>query len=446
MFILGVIGNIIGIIVFSSRKFRRTTYGRLALASLFINLLCVFRYSILLHSVTRRWISYVVGQTWFNCKLYRFSSCLRILAAWITVFWTYDRFSYITRILQCCLNRGCCKRYKYYGMAGIACIIILLITGPTVHLYESRYVIKYYRQEEQMEFNEMVSIKDNITLFTPDQRYTVDDSVNRTVNPAIFEHLSRQQSYGTNNSQKFLLCTLKPGVSHLWILYLNDVTFSFNYHTLRSIFSEIIPSILVTLFNIGIILRVIEATFQLRTSFSVIGNRSPKSAMMADSKYLSSARRSTQDNINNNSFDKCVAHNRPKTSWMNMVLILHSCLFCFSSLTHTIVHLFTNNALLSNQVSVVILANCSLNFYVYCLSGKTFRSEILRLFDHHFQYYFRMKFLNIFRTKSERTKVSREIRMNLIRQQSTVVQKKNKGAPSQQQQQQHVVLIINTEG
>jgi hypothetical protein len=36
-------------------------------------------------------------------------------------------------------------------------------------------------------------------------------------------------------------------------------------------------------------------------------------------------------------------------------------------------------------VSTAILVNCSLNFYVYCLSGKTFRNEIRRLFEQLFQ-------------------------------------------------------------
>jgi hypothetical protein len=30
-------------------------------------------------------------------------------------------------------------------------------------------------------------------------------------------------------------------------------------------------------------------------------------------------------------------------------------------------------------MSVIILANCSLNFYVYCLSGRQFRTEIKRI-------------------------------------------------------------------
>ncbi|CAF1388970.1 unnamed protein product [Didymodactylos carnosus] len=234
---------------------------------------------------------------------------------------------------------------------------------------------------------------------------------------------------------------LKPNVPYSWYVYLLDVKFGFNYHTLRSIFSEIIPSLLVTLFNIGIILRVIEASFQLRNSLTLVAARNSKTA--TDTNCPSSTRPSTpqENSSTTQNIEKSMTHNRPKTSWMNMVLILHSCLFFFSSLTHTIVHLFTSDALLSHSVSVVILANCSLNFYVYCLSGKTFRTEIKRLFKHHFQYYFQLKFLNIFRTKSQRSKVGREVRLNIIRQHSSMVHRKTTENESQKQQ---TVLTLNS--
>jgi len=140
MIILGTIGNILGLIVFSSRKFRRTTYGRLAIASLIINLLCVFRYSLLLHSDTRRWITYKAGQSWFNCKLYRFSSCLRILSAFVTVAWTYERFTYVTTNFQFFTKNQCVKKYKFYFMIILSLIIITSLTGPTIYFYQSQSV------------------------------------------------------------------------------------------------------------------------------------------------------------------------------------------------------------------------------------------------------------------------------------------------------------------
>lgn len=141
MFILGTLGNTLGLIVFLSRKFRRTTYGRLAIASLIINLLCVLRYSILLHSISRLWISYQVARSWFICKLYRFSSCLRILSAFVTVAWTYERFTYVTINYRLCLNHPCFRRYKFYFMGLISLMIVCILTGPTVYFYKPTNLI-----------------------------------------------------------------------------------------------------------------------------------------------------------------------------------------------------------------------------------------------------------------------------------------------------------------
>jgi len=106
---------------------------------------------------------------------------------------------------------------------------------------------------------------------------------------------------------------------------------------------------------------------------------------------------------------------------MNIVLILHSFLFCFSSLTATIVHWSTSDPLLSYWASVVILANCSLNFYVYCLSGKSFRNEIRKLFYRYFQLYCFGKFMNLFRTKTQREDIAQIVRMRLVRHRSTII-------------------------
>jgi hypothetical protein len=148
MIILGSIGNSLGLIVFSSRKFRRTTYGRLAIASLIINLLCVFRYSLLLHSITRRWITYKAGQSWFNCKLYRLSSCLRLLSAIVIVVWTYERFSYVTKNFRFFANNQFIKKYKFYLITILCLIIIITLTGPTVYFYESR--LEYFPLQKNL--------------------------------------------------------------------------------------------------------------------------------------------------------------------------------------------------------------------------------------------------------------------------------------------------------
>ncbi|UJR24043.1 hypothetical protein I4U23_027008 [Adineta vaga] len=366
MLVLGTIGNILGLIVFSSRKFRRTSYGRLAIASLIINLLCVFRYSFILHSKVRRWIQFTTGQTWFNCKLYRLSSCLRILSAFITVAWTYERFIYVTINYSSYINHPSLKRYKFALMALVSLIIIGGLTGPTVYFYQPR-ISPLYKQQEN--FTSTISIR-----------------------------LTNLPSYRAD-------CALKNSISPSWRTFLTGVKFGFNYTTLRSIFSELIPSILVILFDIGIIVHVVQSTSSISTNGSSTNTRPNYRASLQVKEGA----------------DGLIVHNRPRTSWMNIVLIIHSFLFCFSSLSATIVHWSTFDSLLSYWTSIVILANCSLNFYVYCLSGKSFRNEIHKLFYRYFQLYCVERCLNLFRTKSQREETSQIVHMRLVRQQSSLI-------------------------
>jgi hypothetical protein len=138
LFILGFIGNLLGLVVFSSRRFRRcSTYATLALTSFTINLICIVRYSLLLHSRTRRWLSdHVVSAYWLTCKIYRLSSAFRVLAAWITVFWVIERFIYVSSRLNLLFNRRekfqIFTKYKYFCMICISLIMIMIVTGPTV--------------------------------------------------------------------------------------------------------------------------------------------------------------------------------------------------------------------------------------------------------------------------------------------------------------------------
>ncbi|CAF3252382.1 unnamed protein product, partial [Rotaria sp. Silwood2] len=363
MFILGTLGNTLGLIVFSSGKFRRTTYGRLAIASLIINLLCVIRYSLLLHSNARRWLTYKVGQSWFNCKLYRFSSCLRVLSALVIVAWTYERFTYVTINYRFFTNRPFVKRYKFYFMAFISLIIVGILTGPTVYFYQPRLII----------------LSNHRIIF---QQNTTSTTSFRLLNSSYQQEYSVKNEDLTTSYSYRSVCDLKESISISWNSFLNDVRFGLNYTTLRSILSEIIPSLFVILFDIGIIVHVILSTSSISSNGSSMNTRAS---------YRGSFQ--SKDGV-----DGLIVHNRPRTSWMNIVLIIHSFLFCFSSLTATIVHWSTSNVLLSYSTSVVILANCSLNFYVYCLSGKSFRNEIRKLFYRYFQLYCFERFMNLFRT------------------------------------------------
>lgn len=141
LFVLGFIGNLLGLIVFSSRRFRCCpTYATLALTSFTINLICIVRYSFVLHSTTRRWLSdHVVSVYWITCKIYRLSSSFRVLSAWITVFWVIERFIYVSSRLHLLFNRQekykTFEKYKYIVMICIAFVMIATVTGPTVIFY-----------------------------------------------------------------------------------------------------------------------------------------------------------------------------------------------------------------------------------------------------------------------------------------------------------------------
>lgn len=141
LFILGFIGNLLGLVVFSSRRFRCcTTYAVLALTSFSINLICIIRYSLLIHSTTRRWLSdYVVSVHWLTCKIYRLSSSFRVLAAWVTVFWVIERFVYVTSRLNLLHKRResfqVFQNHKYLFMITIALIMVSIVTGPTLILF-----------------------------------------------------------------------------------------------------------------------------------------------------------------------------------------------------------------------------------------------------------------------------------------------------------------------
>ena len=140
-FTLGFIGNLLGLIVFSSRRFRCcSTYAILALTSFAINLVCIIRYTLLLHSTSRRWLSEkIVSSHWISCKIFRLSSAFRVLAAWVTVFWVIERFVYVTSRLHVFLHRRQhytqLKKYRFLLMIIIALTMVLIVTGPTIFFF-----------------------------------------------------------------------------------------------------------------------------------------------------------------------------------------------------------------------------------------------------------------------------------------------------------------------
>ncbi len=100
LFILGVMGNVLGLVIFSSScRFRRisTVYVYLATWSSITNLLCVIRYASILHSTSRYFLRQLVGETWWTCKSYEFSFSFRVISSWITLFWMFERLICVPR-------------------------------------------------------------------------------------------------------------------------------------------------------------------------------------------------------------------------------------------------------------------------------------------------------------------------------------------------------------
>ena len=141
------------------------------------------------------------------------------------------------------------------------------------------------------------------------------------------------------------LCQLDPLASARWHKYFHEVHLGLNHFTIRCLFSELIPTLVTILFNSYIVCQVLRSHHRLNQTTIRLSRR--------DSLRI--------------------------TSWMNIVLILHSFLFLASLLSHILGHFLAVEAHESWWVLLVVLTNCSVNFYVYCLSGRAFRNEI-RLF------------------------------------------------------------------
>ncbi len=139
-------------------------------------------------------------------------------------------------------------------------------------------------------------------------------------------------------------CGLSSKASIKWQKYFNDMHFGPNHYTIRCLFSELIPAGTIILFNCYIICHLFQTSRRFSQS---IGNKTPK-------------------------------ERRRITSWMNIVLILHSTLFLSSLIAHIVGHLLSVEAHETWWILLAVLGNCSLNFYIYCLSGSAFRRKINR--------------------------------------------------------------------
>jgi hypothetical protein len=199
----------------------------------------------------------------------------------------------------------------------------------------------------------------------------------------------------SNTTHPSIQCTFDDQVSSKWQEYFNDLSFGLNYYTIRCLFSELIPSLLVALFNIGIVGCILRTTAHVRRrqqynhnnqlSMSIVTGSTtklpPSTPVHAYDRSLQLQRQGSSRQSSVKGGPSYSTSNVPfgKMSWMNIVLLLHSLLFFLSSSVTSLIYFSTSDLVLAHWVSVIILANCSLNFYIYCLSGRQFRRELKRI-------------------------------------------------------------------
>jgi hypothetical protein len=164
----------------------------------------------------------------------------------------------------------------------------------------------------------------------------------RSETPFLY-HSSNEILDSTMNKSK-TYCELSTTASVKWHKYFHELRFGFNHFTIRCFFSELIPTVAVILFNSYIIYHVVRVYRRLNQ----INGHQPRKEQ-----------------------------SRTKSS-MNIVLILHSSLFLTSLFSHIAGHFIVAEAHEAWWILLAILMNCSINFYIYCLSGKAFRNEIRR--------------------------------------------------------------------
>ncbi|CAF1499584.1 unnamed protein product [Adineta steineri] len=296
LFILGIIGNTLGLFIFcSSRRSWQisSTYTFFASSSSIINVFCMLRYTIVLHSTSRNILHDLVGHKWWACKLYEFSFSFRVISSWITLFWMFERLTCVSKKLRLLSER--CEPYKIKFIVPVAMMIIILscVILPPVYMYQPQI--------------------------------TSNDILNSTLN--------------------MMYCDLHGNVSIKWQLYFHKIHLGMNHFTIRCVFSELFPTGAIIFFNTYIVYCLVSKHRRLHAR-SIYKLRKKQSRT---------------------------------TSWMNIVLILHSSLFLASLLLHITGHFTIIEAHESWWVLLSILINCSLNFYVYCLSGTAFRNELRRL-------------------------------------------------------------------
>jgi len=148
--ILGLVGNVLGLFIFSSsrRSWRiSSVYAFLATCSSITNLFCTVRYVFILHSTSRNLLHELVGHKWWACKLYEFSSSFRVISSWITLFWMFERLMRISRRLKLFSNQWRSFKIKFIIPVLMMIVILICVIGPPVYMFQPQifqYVTPMY--------------------------------------------------------------------------------------------------------------------------------------------------------------------------------------------------------------------------------------------------------------------------------------------------------------
>ena len=139
LFALGITGNVLGLLIFSSsRQTRRisSTYVCLATCSSIVNLLCVLRYASILHSISRQVLGNLIGHASWACKTYQISSSFRVISSWITLFWMFERLVCVSPRLKSLCRRWKSLKLKFIVPIVLIALILVAIIGPPLYMFQ----------------------------------------------------------------------------------------------------------------------------------------------------------------------------------------------------------------------------------------------------------------------------------------------------------------------
>ena len=141
LFILGVIGNVLGLFIFSSsrRSWRISSmYVHLATFSSITNLLCLIRYAFILHSYSRQILSDWIARIWWACKIYELSFSFRLFSSWIILLWMFERVMCVSKNLQTWVKQWNAHKLTFIILIPLGIAIFAAVIGLPVYMFETQ--------------------------------------------------------------------------------------------------------------------------------------------------------------------------------------------------------------------------------------------------------------------------------------------------------------------